>query len=210
VRAPEPVSAFVREALARGLSRDAIARSLTAAGWSQPEVRAGLDAWAEVPGAPPVPRPRVTASPRAALLYLVLFAALGTVAVNLGAVLFALIDRLLPDPGALDLGGQASGVRWAIAGLLVAWPLWAWLTLAIVRAEAADPGRRRSPLGRWLTAAALFVAAVTVLGDLVAVVAWFQNGELTARFLSKAAVVALIAGAVFVIYTGTLSEEDRP
>lgn len=210
MRPPEPVAAFVREALGRGLSRAEVAAALARAGWSAAEVRAGLEAWADPPpGAPPVPRPAVAASPRAALLQLVLFVALGIVAVNLGVIGYALIDRFLPDALAARGYDSGQGVRWAVAGLAVGWPLWAWLTLALARAEAADPGRRRDPVGRWLTAAALFIAAVVVIGDAIAVLAWFLNGEVTARFLAKAALVAALAGSVFAIYAGTLAEEGR-
>lgn len=207
MRPPEPVASFVREALARGAPPETIARALAEAGWSAAEVRAGLAAWGQAAGLPPVPRPSAAASPGEALAHLVLFVALGVVLVNLWIVGTALIDRFVPDPLDAPAWGAGPGLRWAVAGLIAAWPLWAWLTLRLARAEAADPGRRRSPVGRWLTAVALFLAAVALLGDAVAVVARFLNGELTARFLAKAVLVAVLAGSVFLLYRGGLAAE---
>jgi membrane protein YqaA with SNARE-associated domain len=206
MRPPEPLSAFVREALAASRGREEIAAALHAAGWSGPEVRAGLAAWGDAPALPPVPRPGASLSAGDALRHAVLFLALGIVAVNLGGVLFALVDLWFPDP--LAASSSAAGVRRSIAGLTVAWPVWAWLSLALERRAEADPGRRRSAVGRWLTALALFVAAATVLGDLIAVVAGFLGGDLTPRFLAKAAVVAAIAGGVFAVYGPALAEEE--
>jgi hypothetical protein len=207
VRPPEAVSAFVREAVTLGRPEDEIRAALAAAGWSAAEIAAGLAAWARAPGLPPVPRPRGTASPREALAHVVLFVALGVLAVNLWLVGVALIDRFVPDP--MDPAGldPGSGVRWAVAGIAVAWPLWAVLTLRIARAGAADPSRRRSAVGRWVTAVALFIAAVTLVGDLIAVLARFLDGELTARFLAKAVLVAALAGAVFMLYARGLDGE---
>lgn len=209
MRAPPALAEFVRAALARGQGRDAIAAALRAAGWSGREVEAGLAEWAEADGLPPVPRPRAGSSPRDALRHGALFVALGLVCVQLGVVAFALIDRTFPDPlsGGYGFGG---GVRWAVAALVVAWPLWAWLTLALARDAEADPGARRAAIGRWLTAAALFVAGVVILGDLIAVLAAFLGGELTPRFLLKAAVVGAIAAATLAIYLPALRADDAP
>ncbi|MBP7003594.1 DUF5671 domain-containing protein [Amaricoccus sp.] len=216
MRAPEPLAAFVRDALAAGGARPAIAAALRDAGWSEAEVQASLAAWVDVPGLPPAPRPRAAVSPRDALAFGVLFVALGIVVVQLGVLAFSLIDVWVPDPLAgADYSGSGA-LRWAVAALVVAWPVWAALTLSLARAEAADPGRRRSAVGHWLTAAALFIAAAVGIGDLIAVVAALLGGELTLRFLLKAAVVAAIAAAVFAAYRpalGPLDEspgEERP
>ena len=46
---------FVREALARGASRDSIATTLASAGWSSEQIRRALHAYAEVDFVVPVP-----------------------------------------------------------------------------------------------------------------------------------------------------------
>ncbi|MBP7243007.1 DUF5671 domain-containing protein [Amaricoccus sp.] len=209
MRAPEPLAAFVRDALAAGGDRAALATALREAGWSEAEVRASLAAWIDAPGLPPVPRPRAAVSPRDALAFGVLFVALGIVVVQLGVLAFSLIDIWVPDPLSGADGGGSGVVRWAVAALVVAWPVWAALTVSLARAEAEDPGRRRSAVGHWLTAVALFVAAAVGIGDLIAVVAALLGGELTLRFLLKAAVVGAIAAAVFFAYRPALGAGEE-
>src|SRR5690242_15968596 len=64
---------FVREALLRGQSRDAIRQALAAAGWSEDQTRGVLDGYADVAFPVPVPKPRASLSAREAFQYLVLF-----------------------------------------------------------------------------------------------------------------------------------------
>src|SRR6185295_12639743 len=89
---------FVREALGRGQSRAAIRDALQQAGWRADEIDAALAVYAETDFAVPVPRRRPYLSARETFLYLVLFATLYTTAYDVGQILFALIERWLPDP----------------------------------------------------------------------------------------------------------------
>jgi hypothetical protein len=92
------LQAFVRDALGRGIAREAIADKLRQAGWRTEEIAAALAAWAETDFPVPVPRRRPYLSAREAFLYLVLFATLYATAINAGAVLFQVLDRQMPDP----------------------------------------------------------------------------------------------------------------
>lgn len=199
MRASEALTLFARDALAAGGSRPAIEGALREAGWSAAEIEAALSAWIDAPGLPPVPRPRAVVSARDAFRHGLLFFALLTLAVNLNLLVFALIDAWLPDP--LDGGlTESATIRWAIAGLVIAYPVWALTTLGLARDAERDPGQRRGAVGRWLTWGALFLAATTLFGNGVAVIAGFLGGDLTAPFLLKAATVAVIAGTIFAYY----------
>ena len=207
---------FVREALARGQSRDAIRTRLTAAGWQPDEIAAALDAWDDTDFPVPVPRRRPYVSAREAFLYLVLFVTLYVTAYNVGALAFQFIERWLPDP-ALALGrfgGDRFSVyaaRGAAAALLIAYPVFLALSAFMGRALRRDPAKRASQVRKWLTYATLFVAALVILGDLTVLVTRLLGGELPPRFLAKTAVVAVIAGYVFGHYLVDLRrDEDRP
>jgi len=209
VRAPEPLTAFVREALGNGGDRASISAAIRAAGWSAPETDAALAAWADAPGLPPVPRPRAVVSARDAFRHGLMFFALLLVTSHLGLLVFSLIDRFLPDPLDGFTGGDGQ-IRWSIAVLLVAWPVWALTSLNLARDAERDPGQRRSAVGRWLTWGALFLAAATLVGDGIAIVAGYLGGDFTPRFLLKAATVALIAGAIFLAYGSGRDKDDAP
>ena len=68
--APDVLVSFVREALSRGVPRGEIGRELERAGWSSREAALALDAFAESTIPVPVPRKRVSSSPRDAFLHL--------------------------------------------------------------------------------------------------------------------------------------------
>jgi hypothetical protein len=200
MRAPEPLTLYVREALALGHPRPLIAQAARAAGWSEGETRAALDAWVDAGPLPPAPRPRAVVSARDAFRHGLMFLALLLIASNVIYLSFALVDAWLPDPlDSLSYGAE-EGVRWAVAALAVSWPVWAWLSLSLAGEAERDPGQRRSAVGRWLTWGALFLAAATMIATAVATVAGFLGGELTPRFIAKAGCVLLVAGAILAFY----------
>jgi len=207
--ADEDLNGFVREALLRGVPRAQIESVLAGAGWREDQVRRALGQWADVAFPVPVPRPRPYLSAREAFLYLVLFTALYISAFNLGGLLFTFIERALPD-AANRLGDESfrQGIRWAVANLLVAFPLFVWLTTFMQRAITRDPLRRASRIRKWLTYLTLFLGASVLIGDLIALVNGVLSGELTLRFLLKVVVVAAIAGSIFGYYLNDLRKDE--
>ena len=191
--------AFVGEALAAGQGRERIAAALREAGWSEPEIRHAFAAWADEPFTPPVPRPTRTVSARDAFVYLLIFLSLILSAYHLTSLLHAIVDLTVPDPLPSHSGAEGR-VRWSISMLVVFGPLYLWLTWREARATAADPGQRRSAVRDGVTWLALFVAACVFLGDLVALIHGFLDGELSLLFGLKLAAVALVSGAVFLFY----------
>src|SRR3546814_17774204 len=92
----QELDTFVREALMRGQSREAIAQALAAAGWTEAQTRDVLSAYAEVDFTVPVPRTTASLSAREALLYLVLFASLYYGAFHFGCLLFDRLNTAFP------------------------------------------------------------------------------------------------------------------
>lgn len=202
---------FVRDALLRGQSRAAVEAALEQAGWPREQVRDALDAYADVAFAVPVPRPRPYLSAREAFLYLVLFATLYVSAYHLGSLLFDLINRALPDPAdrQYEFMRLGSSMRWSVASLLVAFPVFLFVARMLARELARNPVKRLSAVRRWLTYMTLFLAAGIVIGDLIATVYNVLGGELTLRFALKVLVVGAIAGTVFAWYLQDLRREER-
>src|SRR3989475_8327716 len=114
---------FVREALARGCTREDVERAMLAAGWTQEQARSALGAYAAIDFPVPVPRPRPYLSAREAFLYLVLFCTLYLSAYNLGSLLFDFINRAFPDPAVPEFGRRVEGsIRWSASSLIIAFP----------------------------------------------------------------------------------------
>ncbi|AUH35566.1 DUF5671 domain-containing protein [Paracoccus tegillarcae] len=198
MKSDDLLSEFVREALIAGQSQDQIAQALADAGWSQTEIRAASEGWTVQAGLPPVPRPRAYVSASEALLYGLLFLSLGMIAWHTVIIGFAVIDRLLPDP--LDPAGSGRWLRWSVSALVAFLPLFLLLNRRVNRAGRDDPARQRSLVRKWVASITLLLASLALLGDLVAVVYAFLNGDMTAQFLAKALLVAIMAGLIFGYY----------
>jgi len=202
---------FVRDALGRGQTRAEITRVLAEAGWPAEQVTLALSAYADVAFPVPVPRPRAFLSAREAFLYLVLFTALYISAFNLGVILFEVIDRVFPDLAVAryNLASSRETIRWAVSGLLVAFPVFLWVSTYVGREVAANPAERLSPVRRWCTYLTLFIAVGVLIGDATTLVYNVLSGEITIRFILKVVVVAGIAGTTFTYYLRDLRHGER-
>ena len=201
---------FVREALGRGLTRSDVEKILVQAGWSIDQVRAALAAFAAVDSPIPVPRPRPSMSAREAFMYLLLFATLYTVVWNLGSLIFQFINLAYPDPAAFDRQAVArAAIRWSISALIVALPVFLYMSHLTGRAVAMDANKRASPIRRWLTYLTLFMAASVLIGDVMTLVYNVLGGELTHRFVLKVLTVGALAGTSFWYYLSDLRRDER-
>lgn len=198
------LSRFTRDALAAGKSRDEIAAVLTASGWTAGEVGEALHAWSDTPFSPPVPRPQITVSARDFFVYALTFGVMITGAIYLVSLIHALIDLWMEA----DTFGRSSRIRWAISVLIVAVPVYLWLTLRDRAQLAADPALYRSGIRKWLTYLTLLLSAATLLGVLIAVIYAFLSGDFTLQFLLKALVVCLVAGLIFLFYLNDIRQGD--
>ncbi|MGE5244118.1 MAG: DUF5671 domain-containing protein [Betaproteobacteria bacterium] len=201
--------AFVRSALARGVPRPEIEGALKQAGWSPAQVSGALSAFAPIDFPVPVPHPRPELSARDAFLYLLLFTTLYIVAYNFGALLFEFVDRMIPDPASAAREDFGDAIRWSVSSLIVALPVFLYLSRITIRTIRADPNRRRSPVRRGLTYLTLFVGACVLIGDVVTLIYNFLGGDLTMRFVLKVVVVGAISGAIFAYYLSDLRLDER-
>lgn len=120
---------------------------------------------------------------------------------SLLALLFAIINATFPDAmGPTYFYGYTGGMRFAIASLIIVFPIYVALSRHIRIDIAKNPAKRELPVRRWLVYLTLFVAGVVVVGDLIAVLNVFLGGELTARFIAKVIATLVVSGAVFGYY----------
>lgn len=201
----EHVSRFVHDGLRAGHSRDELRRALKQAGWSALEIDTALAQWGDSGLSVPVPRPSASISARDVMLYGLMAVAILAVTWHIVQLCFSLIDIWLTESAAQSYV-NAGSIRWSVATLIVVAPLFLWLHIRAERLSRDDPGHRRAPLRKRFGAIALFIAALVLLGDTVAVVFALLNGDLTAQFVAKALVVAVVAGLVMLWGRGFLKE----
>lgn len=129
-------------------------------------------------------------------------------AVSLLALLFQLINTLFPDPALYEYAGNySSGIRFAIASLIIAFPLYLWLMRMISKDMTERPETAELPIRKWLTYFTLFIAGATVAVDLIVLINTFLSGELTVRFLLKVLAVLLVAATIFTYYRFELKRD---
>ncbi|MCP4070165.1 MAG: hypothetical protein GY742_00315 [Hyphomicrobiales bacterium] len=200
--ATDPINLFVHDALAAGRSRAEIQNALGDAGWSGSEIEKALSAFADVTFTPPVPRPRPQLTARDVFVYAMLFTALGFTATYLINLIHGNLDLWLHDAADHKYWMQRAKnrIRWAIAILFTSTPVFVWLTIYTGRRVAQDAAQKRSLVRKWLTYLALFVSALVFFGDATYVIYNFLKGEITLRFILKAATVAGVSLAIFIFY----------
>jgi hypothetical protein len=201
---------FAKEALGRGLDKESIRKAMLEAGWTADQARSAIDSYADVAFPVPVPKPRAQLSAREAFLYLLLFTTLYLSCYHLGSLLFDLINRAYPDPAVRGfIFSSADSMRWSVSFLIVAFPTFLFLAHSIAGDVARHPLKRLSPVRRWLTYLTLFIAASSVISDLIALAYHILAGELVLRIALKILVVLVIAGAVLGYYLADLRREEH-
>ncbi len=114
-------------------------------------------------------------------------------------LLFTYINIWVKDP--LERVAQAANaINWPLATLIILFPVYLWTVWFINRDLARNPEKNEFRIRRWLLYLNLFLAALLVIGDLIALIYGFLNGDLTARFLWKILAVAVVGSAVFAYY----------
>jgi hypothetical protein len=197
------LASFIAEARRAGLDLPSIRLLLTDAGWPEADVARALLAHA-LPGVALPERTRVSTA-RDTFLHLVALTGCLTSLTSLVALLFQFLDRWLPDAALLSYGQDLSGMRWALACLLVGGAIYAFVAVRLHREARAHPEKLQASVRRWLGSLLLFLLVCVLLGDLITVVYTLLQGELTLRFLLKAGSLSLLCGLPFLYTQRTLA-----
>jgi Domain of unknown function (DUF5671) len=117
-------------------------------------------------------------------------------------LIFAIINLIFPDPteNYYVIEGASNSVRMGIAMLIVFFPTFIFLTRKVNEFRRQETNGAYLGLTKWLVYLSLLVGGGVLLGDLVAVILAFLNGELTIRFALKALVLVVIVGSAFFYY----------
>lgn len=147
------------------------------------------------------PIQRQKTSPKDFFLHLLAIATLYASAINFGTLIFKYIDLALPDPLSYDTTQWSYGaIRMAISILIIVFPTFILVSRYLNKAYATTPYKRNLWIRKWLIYFTLFVTALIMIGDLVALVNKLLEGAFTASFILKVLTVGFIAGSVFFYY----------
>lgn len=136
-------------------------------------------------------------------LYLLAFLALGFVSFGAGNILFEAANKYFPleeIPYGYAANYDQGSVKFGIAAIFIAGPIFFYLMYLLKKFLYSGEIKNSSKIRRWLTYIVLFIAAATIIGDLITLVMYFLDGDLATRFLLKVLSVMIIAGLIFWYY----------
>lgn len=149
-------------------------------------------------------------TPKDFFLWVGAMAALYTSVFAFVSLIFGYLDYVFPDPLAYYAyysgDPYSSGLSTQMAMIIVLLPIFFALITFIRRSIAADPTRRDVWIRRWALYLTIFIAGATVAVDLVTLVIYFLNGDVTVRFLLKVATILLVALGGFLHFLADLRD----
>ncbi len=116
-------------------------------------------------------------------------------------LLYAIINLQFPDASYNYEGESArSTIRGAMAILIVFFPTYLVLTRFSNQNRRLESNGEYLGITRWLVYFTLLIAVGVMLADLVTLINYFLNGEITTRFLYKVFALLFVVGGVFHYY----------
>ena len=150
-------------------------------------------------------------SPKDVFMHLLAIVTLYVSAVTFLVLLFQFIDIAFPDVlagGYYALQGAYSAIRFSIATLLVVFPVYLLTMRFLNKSYEANPTKRDLRIRKWLIYFTLFIVALVVIGDLVALINSFLSGEITTRFSLKALSILFVTGSIFFYYFADIKKHN--
>lgn len=143
-------------------------------------------------------------TPRDFFLQLGVLAGLYVSAISLLTLLFKIINLTVYDPlenyFSVYYDPYTSGIRLAIAALIIVFPLYLILARILNQTYLGDPTKRELALRKWISYLTLFVAGITLVVSLITLLNSFLGGSTTLRFAFKILAVLIVAGITFWYY----------
>ena len=124
-------------------------------------------------------------------------------------MLLEYINVKFPDALNFYYTGSLESIRASMASLIVVWPIYILMSWIINKDLADRPEKSQIGIRKWLLYLTLFITAITIIVDLVTLVNYFLNGEITTRFILKVLVVLATSACVFAYYLWDLRNEGE-
>ncbi len=135
-----------------------------------------------------------------AFFYMLSLVALVFMALGTGQVAFQIINKLIPEVTVYSNSFDSSMLKFAISALIISIPLYFLTMRQIEKNLESGELDRESAIRRWLTYFIIFVSSVVAIVWLMMTIGSFLDGELTSKFILKAATALIISGSIFGYY----------
>lgn len=121
-------------------------------------------------------------------------------AISSGMILFQVINKLIPD--AINYSGRfsAEALRFGISAVIVATPVYYWMTSLIQKCLKKGELDKDSQLRKWMTYIIIFVSAIVIIVSLIGIINNYLSGDLTSKIALKVLTTIVISGIVLSYY----------
>ncbi len=138
-------------------------------------------------------------------LYLFSIICLYVSSISFISLMYAVINKYFPDN--LYSYYSSSSARWAIASLIIFFPIFILLSWVINKSIIKFPEMANLGIRKVLYYFTLFVAGLTMAIDLVTLIFYFLDGEISPRFILKVLSVLVVGIIVFGYYLYDLKRD---
>lgn len=146
--------------------------------------------------------------PKDVFTHLLSIIALYISCIGLITLFFQYINLFFPDAlSPIYYSGVADSIRWAMASLLIVFPVYLFVMRMLDREYRFSPEKRELKIRKWLVYFTLFAASVIIIGDLITLVYNFLGGDLTMRFVLKILAILAVIGEIFAYYLMDLRQK---
>lgn len=137
--------------------------------------------------------------PRDVFMHLLNTISLYISAFSLLNLVFQYINVIFPDKlNAYYSPGDS--IRWTLSLFIIIFGVFVWTSRFIEKDLVGNPDKNDLKIRKWLIYLTIFLAALLLIGDLVALIYNFLGGDLTAPFILKVLSVFAVGGVVFWYY----------
>ncbi len=119
------------------------------------------------------------------------------------SLLYDYINFAFGSTGGYYYGGSAwfsGSMRWAIASLVIVFPVYVLVTRFINRDLAKHPEKKDLRIRKWMMYLTLALASLALIIDVIALLYQFLSGEFALTFFLKVLAVAVVSGLVWGYY----------
>lgn len=143
------------------------------------------------------PKHSSSSSAKDVFSYLLMIGMLYAGVISFIALLFQYINVQFPDYLEFYYSASTEIIRGTISALVIVWPVFLLVSWMIAKDLKKDALKSNVWIRKWMLHLTIFVAAITIIIDLITLVNNFLGGELTVRFGLKVLVILIVAALVF-------------
>ena len=118
---------------------------------------------------------------------------------SLLSLVFDYINVAFPDKLNLYYS-PGDSIRWTLSLFIIIFGVFVWTSRFIEKDLVGNPDKNDLKIRRWVIYLTIFLSALLLIGDLVALIYNFLGGDLTAPFILKVISVFAVGGVIFWYY----------